>query len=220
LIFTPRSRAARRTPRASDGLGSDGAHLDMPASSAPVLSAAAAPTDEPDELRAIWGTMVNLNETMTLFHEFLSGFKPKYRIAHERAEGRPIRALLDPEEGEIPIYETYMRRMRQTGETNLNLDIVNLLAYPPSKKLYQYVIKYPQELIPAMDTVLKEFMLEIAERDREEGRDGMDGAVAYEEIGEIMGKVYKVRPFGLNPVNMRELNPSGPCYHNCHSFSY
>ncbi|THU95493.1 MCM-domain-containing protein, partial [Dendrothele bispora CBS 962.96] len=206
LVFTP--RAARRTPRASDALGSDGAHLDIPASSAPVLSAAAAPTDEPDEQRAIWGTMVNLNETMTLFHEFLSGFKPKYRLAHHRAEGRPTRALLDPEEGEILVYETYMRRMRQTGETNLNLDIVNLLAYPPSKKLYQYVIKYPQELIPAMDTVLKEFMLEIAERDREEGIDGMDGAAGYEEIGEIMSKVYKVRPFGLNPINMRELNPS------------
>ncbi|KAF5338692.1 hypothetical protein D9758_017582 [Tetrapyrgos nigripes] len=61
---------------------------------------------------------------------------------------------------------------------------------------------------PVVDTVLKEFMLEIAERDTEESRDGMEGQVAYEEIGEMMGKVYKVRSFGVRDVNMRELNPS------------
>ncbi|KAF5334076.1 hypothetical protein D9758_017661 [Tetrapyrgos nigripes] len=60
----------------------------------------------------------------------------------------------------------------------------------------------------AMDTVLKEFMLEIAERDTEESRDGIEGQVAYDEIGEIMGKVYKVRPFDVRGVNMKELNPS------------
>ncbi|KAF5317452.1 hypothetical protein D9758_018837 [Tetrapyrgos nigripes] len=61
---------------------------------------------------------------------------------------------------------------------------------------------------PVVDTVLKEFMLEIAERDTEETRDDMEGQVAYEEIGEMMGKVYKVRSFGVRDVNMRELNPS------------
>ena len=114
-----------------------------------------------------------------------------------------------PAEGEVILYETYFRRMRQTGKTNLNLDVVNLLAYPPSKKLHGQLLKYPQEVIPAMDQVLKDMMLDIADMDHQAGLEGMQGAEGEEEIGEIMGKVYKVRPFGLPAVNMRSLNPSG-----------
>ena len=99
--------------------------------------------------------------------------------------------------------------MRQTGKTNLNLDVVNLLAYPPSKKLHSQLLKYPQEVIPAMDQVLKDMMLDIADMDHQADLEGMQGAEGEEEIGEIMGKVYKVRPFGLPAVNMRSLNPSG-----------
>ena len=100
--------------------------------------------------------------------------------------------------------------MRQTGKTNLNLDVVNLLAYPPSKKLHSQLLKYPQEVIPAMDQqVLKDMMLDIADMDHQAGLEGMQAAEGEEEIGEIMGKVYKVRPFGLPAANMRSLNPSG-----------
>jgi len=60
-----------------------------------------------------------------------------------------------------------------------------------------------------MDQVLKDLMLEIADLDQQEGREGMQGAEGDAEIAEIMGKVYKVRPFGLPAVNMRDLNPSG-----------
>lgn len=60
-----------------------------------------------------------------------------------------------------------------------------------------------------MHQVLKDLMLEIADLDQQRGADGMEGADGDEEIADIMGKVYKVRPFGLNAVNMRELNPTG-----------
>jgi DNA replication licensing factor MCM4 len=52
-------------------------------------------------------------------------------------------------------------------------------------------------------------MLEVAEMDQREGFDGMVGGQGDEEISEILSKVYKVRPFGLQSVNMRELNPTG-----------
>jgi len=42
--------------------------------------------------------------------------------------------------------------------------MANLLAYPPSKKLYIQLTKYPQEVVPAMDQVLKDLMLELADR--------------------------------------------------------
>ena len=49
---------------------------------------------------------------------------------------------------------------------------VNLLAYPPSK-LHSQLLKIPT---PAMDQVLKEMMLYIADMDRQAGLEGMQGA--------------------------------------------
>jgi DNA replication licensing factor MCM4 len=181
----------------------------MPPSSAPRLSAPNEPSEEPDEIRAIWGTTVNLADTMKLFRDFLRGFKVKYRVTYNRELGLPTRVFATPEEGEVTTYETYLRRMRQIGETNLNLDMVDLLAYPPCRKLHTQLVKYPQEVIPAMDQVLKDLMLEIADMDQQAGMQGMQGAQAEEEIADIMGKIYKVRPFGMKAVNMRELNPTG-----------
>ncbi|KAF5334071.1 hypothetical protein D9758_017668 [Tetrapyrgos nigripes] len=59
---------------------------------------------------------------MSLFHEFLSGFKLKYRLAFDRASSSTssttssysfsspavARAHTDPEEGEKPVYEERM----------------------------------------------------------------------------------------------------------------
>ncbi|PFH50834.1 hypothetical protein AMATHDRAFT_3571 [Amanita thiersii Skay4041] len=207
LSMTPSRRARRTAASEVDHLNSD-APIDIPQSSAPLLSAPAAPSDEPDEIRAIWGTTVNLAETMKLFRDFLKGFKPKYRVAYDREHGRRTRAFGTPEEAEVLLYEIYLRRMRQTGESNLNLDMVNLLSYPPCRKLHNQLVKYPQEVIPAMDQVLKDLMLEIADVDQQVGMEGMEGQAGDEEIAEIMGRVYKVRPFGLPAVNMRELNPT------------
>src|ERR1700722_13125506 len=183
---------------------------DHPSSAAPTLSAQPGLTSEPDEIRAIWGTTVNISETMSLFRSFLLGFKPKYRIAYDRSLNLRPPTLPNPETGERVLYEEYMRRMRITGETNLNLDMVNLAAYPPSKKLFGQLIKYPQEVIPAMDQVLKDMVLELADADQQENREGMRGVEGEEEIKAIMAKIYKVRPFGNKTVGMRELNPSGP----------
>jgi DNA replication licensing factor MCM4 len=200
--------SSRRTQKKSisDNLNSDGSALDMPASSAAPFSAAPAEA-EPDEMRAIWGTNVSLGETMKLFHEFIRGFKAKYRAAYDKEHG--MRSSVGTEQGEVVLYEVYLRRMRQTGETDLNLDIQNLKAYPPTIKLFEQARKYPQEVIPAFDQVLKDLMLELAEEDVEAGMPGMQGVDGEAEIAEISGKVYKVRPYGLASVNMRELNPQG-----------
>ncbi|KAF7313598.1 DNA helicase [Mycena chlorophos] len=182
--------------------------IGFPESGGPPLSVPNATSDGPDEIRAIWGTTINLSETMKLFRDFLTGFKPKYRQAYSRSLNIPTQPFANPADGDARLYETYLRQMRQTGETNLNLDVVNLLAYPASKKLHGQLIKYPQEIIPAMDQVLKDLMLAIAEEDRRDGLEDMEGAQGEAEISEIMSKVYKTRPFGLPSVNMRELNPT------------
>ncbi|KAJ7937296.1 cell division control protein 54 [Mycena leptocephala] len=204
---TPNSATRRARSRGNENASRPPSSSLGPAASGPTLTAPHA-SDEPDEIRAIWGTTVNLSETMKLFRDFLKGFKPKYRAAHSRSLDIPTKAFSNPADGEIVLYETYLRQMRQTGETNLNLDIVNVLAYPPSKKLHGQLVKYPQEVVPVMDQVLKDLMLEVAEMDQREGFDGMVGGQGDEEISEILSKVYKVRPFGLQSVNMRELNPT------------
>lgn len=198
--------AARRARR--DSSPADGARSDLPPSN-PTLSARPETSDEPDEIRAIWGTTVNLTDTMKLFRDFLTGFKPKYRVAFDRDNHLPSKPFSSPDQADALLYEVYLRRMRQTGETNLNVDMINLLSYPPTKKLFSQLQKYPQEVVPAMDQVLKDFMLETAEQDQQAGHPGMLGSEGDAEIAEIMGKVYKIRPFGLPTVNMRELNPAG-----------
>ncbi|KAF8581230.1 MCM-domain-containing protein [Ramaria rubella] len=198
-----------RSPRVNrDVPNSDGTNLALPQSSAPVLSAPGEPSEGPENYRAIWGTNVSLLESMALFTDFLRGFKTKYRINWDREHGVPTRAMAAPEEGEELLYESFLRRMRTTGQTNLNLDSINLLSYPPARKLHSQLLKYPQEIIPAMDQVLKDLMLILAEEDHEAGVEGMAGDQGQEEIDEIMGRVYKVRPFGENAGNMRDLNPS------------
>ena len=66
-------------------------------------------------VKAIWGTNVSVQETMRTFLEFMRGFKIKYRIAYDRERGVRTRVLSSPEEGEVLLYESYIRRMRQTG---------------------------------------------------------------------------------------------------------
>ncbi|KAF6751638.1 cell division control protein 54 [Ephemerocybe angulata] len=211
INFTPTSsaRRARRNTRDPSNLNSDGTNLDIPMSSAaPHLSAAPAPSDEPDEIRAIWGTTVSLSDTMKMFRDFIQGFKPKYRAQYDRENGIPTKPFQTPEDAEVVLYEQYLRRMRRTGDTNLNIDVINIMVYPHSKKLHGQLIKYPQEVIPVMDQVLKDLMVELAELDHEAGAEGMEGQEGEEEIADIISKVYKVRPFGLPSVNMRNLNPT------------
>jgi DNA replication licensing factor MCM4 len=197
----------------SDVLNSEGG-LNIP-SSMPVLSAQAAASDIPDNgvVRVIWGTDVNLMDSMSIFTDFIQNFKAKYRRAYDREHGDPTAVAAFPEfnaeDGEKVVYEGYLRKMRLTSQTNLNLDALNLLAYPPSKKLFSQLVKYPQEIIPIMDQVLKDQMVQLAEEDQRDGMDGMEGEIGDEEINEIIGRVYKVRPFGIPCVNMRDLNPSG-----------
>jgi DNA replication licensing factor MCM4 len=176
---------------------------------APSLSALPVNSEAEDLTRVIWGTNVSLSESMTSFTNFMRNFKIKYRISWDRDRGLSIPALSSPEEGERLLYEDYLRTMRVTGQTNLNLDMVNLQAFPPTRKLYTQLIKYPQEIIPVMDQVLKDLMVAVAEEDQQNGVEGMQGDRGEDEINEIMSKVYKVRPWGGDACNMRDLNPSG-----------
>ncbi|ORY28001.1 MCM2/3/5 family-domain-containing protein [Naematelia encephala] len=203
-------------------------------SSAPTMSAIDGGIDQDGAddggmVKYIWGTTISLQESMNDFRNFLRGFKLKYRsvynasqakLAVEAGESAPpsitLYDNLPTGKGEEALYERYLGQLRETGQTNLNLDALNLLSYPPTKKLYHQLVAYPQEVIPIMDQVLRDVMIEQAEEELEavqsryaEGMVGeLDVHVVEESVREIEGRVFKVRPFGGERcVNMRDLNP-------------
>ncbi|GAA5944321.1 hypothetical protein JCM10213_003225 [Rhodosporidiobolus nylandii] len=123
------------------------------------------------------------------------------------------------------LYQTYLQRMRDSGQTNLNLDVVDLLAFrwretqqrqggPRSREdreyaqLYRNFLLYPQELVPILDQQLKDSALEWACAEENLGPDGPARAENEARAREMHGAVFKVRPYANETrVNMRELNP-------------
>ncbi|CAO1616067.1 unnamed protein product [Sympodiomycopsis kandeliae] len=212
MLASPSVSRRQRMPP-SDPLGSQD-DAGMPRSDFSLSQAAADATDPAGpadgEQKVIWGTAVSIGETMTMFRNFLRGFRLKYRWAYQKqtqTETVPSRSR-NAKDGEFRLYEAYLRRMRQTDQTSLNLRAADLAAFPPTKKLAHFLVKYPNEVIPIMDQVLKDEMIDMAYDDNKEGRDGMQGGEAgQQEIEIIEGRMYKVRPFGLDAINMRNLNP-------------
>lgn len=205
------------------------------ATSAAALSAADMATGqepggvENDDGKFVWGTTISIHETMSLLRDFLHGFKPKYRAQYNQAQSKaitdaggiapppmPLYDNLSTRDADKPLYEGYLATMRQTGQTNLNLDAVNLLAYPTTKKMYHQLVNFPQEMVPIMDQVLRDVIIEEAEEERRDAESKHDEGLISElelrvvenEVEDIATRVYRVRPFGgEKTVNMRDLNP-------------
>ncbi|KAJ1980805.1 MCM DNA helicase complex subunit [Dimargaris verticillata] len=155
-------------------------HSDMPST----MDTPAA--DDPTAtVRVIWGTTVDIQESMTLFRDFLYEFRLKYKLGPTEGD-----RAQQPEYQE-PYYPRVLQQMRDAENFNLNLDCSNLMAYPRCVKLYHQLVQYPQEIIPLMDHVLTQTFLEL-----------------FRDMDEQGGLEFTVRPYNLaQTVNMRELNP-------------
>lgn len=166
--------------------------------------------------RVVWGTTVVLLESENAFKKFLRGFKAKHRHAGDQARvesagGNPDGITFGHvrEDGEKPIYEDYLRRMRLSGQTNLNLDILDLLSFPATFNLYQQLLTYPQAIIPSLDQTLKDQVIKLAEADLVAIDGGYD-KIDDETLQAMDLSTYKIRPFGgERSINMRDLNPGG-----------
>ncbi|GAA5881315.1 hypothetical protein JCM16303_000125 [Sporobolomyces ruberrimus] len=130
------------------------------------------------------------------------------------------------ERPEKRLYQSYLARMRDTGQTNLNLDVIDLHAFrwqqimarQPGEtlsrhdkdfsQLYRNFMLYPQELVPILDQQLKDSALEWACEEENLGFDGMERMENEQRAREMHQSVFKVRPYaGETRVNMRNLNP-------------
>ncbi|GAB1218531.1 hypothetical protein ATERTT37_007790 [Aspergillus terreus] len=185
--------------------------------------------------RVIWGTNISIQDSMSAFKNFLFNFTTKYRLWAEGATEDETRRMGDAAEEKE--YINMLNTMLQLGVTGLNLDAKNLKAYPSTLKLWHQLQAYPQEIIPLMDQVLKDVMVEFAmkemdrlraqsQRHHNHARDlssapPVPSSDAMSETGrmpqvdipnlvqEVELKTFKVLPFGLDSaVNMRELDPA------------
>lgn len=113
--------------------------------------------------RYIWGTNVSIMDAMAAMKDFLLNFEKRYRMIADGtlAEGETLDAD-DP--GHEKEYVAMMNTMLDLGVRFLYLDCKNLKSYPLTKKLWHQLQAFPSEIIPIMDTAIKEAMVEIAER--------------------------------------------------------
>ncbi|OMH78964.1 DNA replication licensing factor MCM4, partial [Zancudomyces culisetae] len=162
-------------------------------------------TENPQEMRVIWGTMINIRDVMNVFRDFLRNFTMKHFkdwekiiLERTRAEADVIGELIEDldmetdEELTRPYYPVLFSRMKEMEVWQLNLDAQHLLAYPKTRKLYRQLISYPEEVIPIMDHIISdEYMQQYPE-----------------EQYDVDNFELKVRPCNLvETKNMRELDP-------------
>ncbi|PVU99320.1 hypothetical protein BB559_000817 [Furculomyces boomerangus] len=140
--------------------------------------------ETPQEIRVIWGTMVNVRDVMQNFKEFLLSFNMKsYK---EWTKKRQLNSQKKHKTG----YESTVSADTEVWQMNLNA--MHLLAYPSSRKLYKQLVHYPEEVIPIMDHVLTEmYMSQYPDEQYDIGAFGL-----------------KVRPCNfIESKNMRLLDP-------------
>lgn len=119
--------------------------------------------------RVIWGTNVSIQDSFSAMKDFLLNYQKKYRMiaGGELEEGASLGADDPALEKE---YVTMLETMLQLGTKSLYLDCRNLKAYPPTRKLWYQLQQFPSEIIPVMDTCVKDTMIELAEKKTADAR--------------------------------------------------
>lgn len=136
-----------------------------------------------EKVRVVWGTTIQIAETISAFKDFLVNFTPGHR---KLTEGQEM-----GEHDMIPLYPRLLQQIHETEVFNMNLDCMNLKCFQPTLTVYYELIRYPQEIIPLMDIVVNEYYKELY------------------QINDNIPQPIQVRPFNIGKVvNMRELNPA------------
>lgn len=113
--------------------------------------------------RVIWGTDVSIQDSFSAMKDFLLNFQKKYRLIAdgELEEGSSLDA---DHPGLEKDYTNMLQTMLELGTRSLYLDCRNLKAYPPTRKLWYQLQQFPSEIIPVMDTCVKDVIIELAEK--------------------------------------------------------
>lgn len=158
--------------------------------------------DDQGPKSVIWGTSVDTAEVRRIFENFLMNFKYadrkdyEYSLINPDSQTAEMYAFQDGDDDAY--YVEKMKKMVQMKKINLNLDCRNLLVNTRYKKLYGWLLKYPNEVIVYMDDILKDCLMKICEYDEE--------WMTFRDELEL--KFPRVRPYNIeNTRGIRELNP-------------
>ena len=156
--------------------------------------------DDNTPIRVIWGTNVSIEYVTDKFRNFLMTFKMNDRYTYDGTDND----IIDPT-ADQPYYINMLNILKNTGSTNLNLDVQNLLSLSSTRNLANLLVLYPQEVIPIMDQTVKDCLISIV-LDDPQFRDTPETSNL---VNNIESKIYKVRPYNIsNEKGMRELNPN------------
>ncbi|KAK4614163.1 DNA replication licensing factor mcm4 [Fulvia fulva] len=119
--------------------------------------------------RFIWGTDVSITDSFSAMKDFLYNFQRKYRLIQdgEVMEGEDLNA---GHPGLEKDYVNMLDTMLELGTKAFYLDCRNLKAYPATRKLWHQLQSFPSEIVPVMDTAVKDTLIELAEKKMGERR--------------------------------------------------
>ncbi|KAK0874236.1 MCM DNA helicase complex subunit [Friedmanniomyces endolithicus] len=119
--------------------------------------------------RVIWGTNVSIADSFACMKDFLHNFQRKYRMIadNELTEGETLDV---GHPGLVKDNVRMLETMLGLGTTAFYLDCRNLKAYPPTRKLWHQLQSIPAEIIPVMDTAIKDALIDLAEKRMNEQR--------------------------------------------------
>lgn len=123
--------------------------------------------------RFVWGTDVSIQDSFAAMKDFIYNFQKKYRMIAdgEILEGETLTA------GDVALEKenlNMMEMMLELSSTCFYLDCRNLKAYPGTRKLWHQLQSFPSEIIPVLDTAVKDTLIELAEKKMGERRSQTD----------------------------------------------
>jgi len=119
--------------------------------------------------KIVWGTNISVADATSKASDFYRNFQRKYRMVLD-GELDTTQGLPEDHSGNNKHYVDVMNAMLDFGTVNLNLDMRDVKAYPPTQKLWYQVQNFPAELLSVFDQALKDVMYEIAEKRMSEMR--------------------------------------------------
>ncbi|KAI8918917.1 MCM2/3/5 family-domain-containing protein [Entophlyctis helioformis] len=192
--------AARRQPPAPGGrnsvnlaaMDSDMSDTILPTGglvppSDPAMGGLGTELDPAETQKLIWGTTINIEKSMGMFRDFILNFTKAQWLAATRSDV----PVMDADR--LPFYPQLLDDLRKREKDTLNLDCTKLKAFDPEHRLYDQLVRYPQEIIPLMDHTLTDIFFEMFDDVQVGGK--------FESL--------RVRPFNIKrSVNLRELDPA------------
>ena len=119
--------------------------------------------------RIVWGSNISQAEVLKVIKDFLMNYERRYRMIRDNTLSASERLTAD-HPGKTKEYVHMMQTMLELSVTALNLDMKNLKSYPSTIKLWHQMQDYPNEIIDLFDTVIKDCMVELAEKRMQELR--------------------------------------------------